>query len=281
MRYMDQYFDDHGLLGMLDRDMGDSCQKTGFYRYIRFIQNRYNKELLARDKARYEQELDMFEVPGQPGLYCRHPDPTTKSIGKWWANPKTFSRDQQRAMTMAMGAYQQRTRLYKLTLKLLCRFGFYQNTRTSELDNAPKRIPDWCSPENWAEIFRAFWQAKCYWAILTYPLIILGDLWKIANILISTIHWTNPDEADDDNLIQSCLQSRFSLATPFSYLAIKLYLKLRPVAGYIDQTKKLPLRDNIMERISGPASALKWKHRESTGAPPLYEYSKNVINTYL
>lgn len=274
MRSMDSYFDHHGYLTMADGDGGDSCQKTGFYRYIRSIKFKDDANFLPKETAKFEQELDGLECPDKPGYYRRHPDPEPISRGGWWRDPCVFSRDQQRSLTIAMGAYGQRKRLYRLTWELIKRFGFYQNTCTAEFK---KKIPDVSSPENWAEIFRAFWQAKCYWAIFTYPLILIGDAWKILGILTAYPSWkNNPDDADDDNLILSTLQARESLPTPLSYLARKLYSKIRPVAGYTGEDKAIPMRNKV--RWHGPYSALAWKHREATGAPPLAEYSNSIVS---
>ncbi len=264
---MDNYYDDHGYLTLSNYDGGDSSQMTGFYRYMRWIKCPTTRD---RDAAKFNQELDGFEMPRQPGVYRRHPDPERRSVGSWWADPAKFSRDQQRAITMSMGAFKLKSRLYRITWNLIKRCGFYQNKDVS-------------SPENWAEIFRSFWQAGCYWALFTYPLILLGDAWKIVNILLSWLSWKkNPDDADDDNLIQSVLQAKFSLPTPLSWLARKLYVKIRPTAGYLDATKTISLREApVIENIPGPDSALKWKHRQNTGSPPLYEYSKEILEKHL
>lgn len=259
------YFDDQsGLLCTWNGstwDGGDSAQKTGLYRFGRWLKFRKDKDQLAREQAKFAQECDMLEYPYRKNWYIRSP-----SNGRlWWNNPHTFSRDQHRSLVMAMGALKQQKRLWKLLWEHVKRGFLYQNNRKIEDLNAWK-MPDVTAPDHLGEIIRALYMAGAKWLIVIWPLMLIADLSALVGLLLSFPKWKNPDEADDDNLIMSVLQAKYAMPTPISYLVRKIYKRYRPVAGYTKES--LPLRNEFLIKRSGPASAIQWKHRFETGAPP-------------
>lgn len=262
----DPYFDENGLICNAWQgprfDGGDTGQKTGLLRFGRYLKFIKNKDQLGREQAKYAQELDMLEDPERPGWYRRHPDPT-----KFWSNSRNFSRDQHRSIVIAMGALKQQKRLLRTLWEHIKRFGFYQNDLKH--DGTKKLVGDICSPAEWGEWLRALVHSGLWGFRVLYPLLLISDLWAILGILVSMINWKNPDDADDDNLIMSTLQAKLVMPTPLSWIARKLYVKIRPVAGFTDETKKIPLRGTM--NITGPQSAIRHKHRLATGAPPFYE----------
>jgi hypothetical protein len=277
MRSWDNYFDESGLLCTYQNgeyDGGDSCQKMGLYRLGRYIKYKNNPEQLAREQAKYAQELDMLECPTRKGWYIRSP-----SLGrKWWSNPYCFSRDQHRSLVMAMGALKQRKRLLRLIWEHFKRGGFYQNIQTLEGNT---QFPDVMAPDHAGEMVRALYMAGFKFVLLLYPLLLIADLSALIGLLLSFPHWkNNPDSGDEDNAIMSHIQARLSLPTPISYLNRKIYFNMMPIMGFTDETKLVALRDTNTT-ISGPESALLWKHRIATGAPPFAELYSPIIQKYL
>jgi hypothetical protein len=263
MRYFDNYFDENGILSTIGPDgfdSGDGCQKMGLYRFGRYIKYKNNPEQLAREEAKYAQELDMLECPTRKGWYIRSPS----LGGKWWSNPYCFSRDQHRSLVMAMGALKQRKRLLRLIWEHIKRGGFYQNIQTLE---GTSQFPDVMAPDHAGEMVRALYMAGFKFVLLLYPLLFIADLSALIGLLLSFPKWKDPNEADDDNMVMSYLQAKMAMPTPISYLVRKIYFKYRPNCfGYSYD-------------ISGPESAIAYKHREETGAPPMYDLYGPIIRS--
>lgn len=270
----DDYFDNDGLLvTMPDQDGGDSAQMMGLLRFGQYIKYKNDPEMLGRLQGRFNQELDILthvelvkdkddtiikSIP-HPGTYVRHP-----GLGKWWANPKTFSRDQQRSIVMAMGAMKLKKKLFQIFWNHIKRFGFYQNTE--DFDGTKKPLADFASPDHWGEYIRAFYMSGLKFFILLWPLLLFTDLFALIGLLLCFPSWdSNPDDADDDNLIMHTLQAK-SMPTPISWLTRWLYFKYRSVAGYKEDLKITPLK--TIHKKNGPLSAVTWKHRTATGSPP-------------
>lgn len=281
----DNYFSPNsGLLinrsGPINEDGGDSAQMTGMYRFGKALTIKRNTEQHDRECARFNQELDILthtegygsrdllgvvhEQKTYPGTYVRHPKPCYPG---WAADPKVFSRDQTRSLYMAMGELKQKKKLIQLTWQQVKRFSFYQNTH--EIDGKKKFCADVMAPDHAAEIIRAWFSAGFWFVALLYPLVLLGDVCALLGFISNMIQWRNPEEADDDNLVMSILQAQRSLPTPLSWLHRKLYKNLRPRTHETDKA------------VSGPQSALNYKHREATGSPPLAVLYEPILKEYL
>ena len=171
------------------------------------------------------------------GLFscCKYlPKRSNPKKDSWWSNSLNFSRDQHRSVTIAMGAFKQKKRLLGALWEHIKRFGFYQNKLKH--DGTNKIVGDLCSPSDWGEWLRALVHSGMWGFAILYPLLLISDAWAILGILVSQLNWKHPDDADDDNLIMSLLQAKYVMPTPLSYLARKLYVKTRPIAGYTDET---------------------------------------------
>lgn len=279
-RSFEPFMDRNGILGNLpDHDTGDGAQKTGLYRFGRWYENKNNQSALDKQKIRFDLECKMLESPEKPNWYVRSPS----NDKLWWKDPYCFSRDQHRSLLIAMGALKEKKRLVYLIWEHIKRFGFYQNSGvlTDELpsNNAIlkflgwKQIPDVTSPDHIAEMIRALYMAGYKTTVLLWPLLVLFDIFGLVGLLLSFPSWKNPEESDDDNLILSILQSKFALPTPISWLRRKLYKKYRPIAG--------DYRKDNTSGYSGPASAIAWKHRAETGAPPFIDIYNDILNKEL
>lgn len=281
----DRYFDiDTGLLSTWSGDNydgGDSCQKTGLYRFGRWFKIKHDKDLLVREKAKFEQECQMLESSERKNWYIRSPSQRST----WWSNPYCFSRDQHRSLVMAMGRYGQQKRLWKLLWEHTKRGFLYQNNR--QIDNPTKwKMPDVTSPDHFAEILRALYMAGAKWLIILWPVLLFTDLCALIGLLASFPKWQNPDEADDDNMIMSYLQAKYALPTPISFLVRKIYKTTRPIAGFTDESKTQSIKslydhDQRVLLCLGPLTAMQWKHRKSTGAPPFATLYAEILENEL
>lgn len=291
----DSYFSlETGILGTthdgITFDEGDGAQKMGLLRFGRYLQHRDNKEQLAKESAKYSQELDALESKERNGWYVRSP-----AIGKlWWKNPYCFSRDQFRSTVIAMGALKQRKRLLKFVWEHVKRLGFHQNTQTIDGTNElpdilvrmfpklnGKQVPDVTSPDAWGEIIRALVMAFPMLKVL-YPVLLIvltiTDVFALIGLLASFPKWKNPDEADDDNMIMSYLQAKYAVPTPISFIVRKIYKHYRPAAGFTDETKVFPL---TKQGRTGAFMAINWKHRPSQGAPPFGSLYLDILEKEL
>lgn len=257
-RTFEQYFDhDTGLLCTWDGanyDGGDTAQKTGLYRFGLYFKFKKDPDKRLREQYKFEQELTLLECPELKGWYIRSPS----YFRAWWRNPYCFSRDQHRSLVIAMGAYKQQRRLWRVLWEHVKRGFLYQNNR--EIDDFSKRkMPDVTAPDHLGEILRALYMSGAKWLIVLWPLLLIADLSALVGLLLSFPQWKDTEASDDDDLIMSLLQAKYAMPTPISWFVRKLY-KLRPLAG--------TFRENNPDNLSGPASAIAWKHRVETGAPP-------------
>lgn len=267
----DEYFDHTGLLVNMSvpgGDGGDSAQMMGLYRMGKYLS--VPKDQLPKEQAKFEQELNIltyieYKTDKQGtvlsslshnGVYLRHPAPATPS---WAANPHCTSRDQQESLSIAMGALKQRKALLLLLWKHICRFGFYQNNQ--QIDGS-KQWADFAGPDILGGYIRALFLSGIYPIGILWPVLFFTDVYCLIAFAINFISWNNPNtwwnsnNSDDDNLIMNIMLNKKSLPTPFSWLLRKLYKHLRPMAGGLTG-------------MSGPESAMTWKHRASTGSPPM------------
>lgn len=269
--------------GPSNEDGGDSAQMTGLYRFGRWMKFRKDADMLAREQAKFAQELDTLtyteghggiDMTGvkhdqisYPGIYVRHPKPCYPG---WAADPHCFSRDQQRSLVVAMGALKQKKQLKYIFWKHIKRLGWYQNDM--EIDGK-KKLADFAAPDILGEYIRAFWMSsgtivRGLLGIL-YPVLIVTDIVALIGLLMCFYKWRNPDEADDDNLILTVLQAKNALPTPISWVCRKIYKRFRPVCPGAD------------EKLNGPISAMSWKHRYTTGSPPFIELYYNILKEEL
>lgn len=281
----DNYFShETGLLSTWDGenyDEGDGAQKTGLLRFGRWLKYRKDKDQLVREQAKFEQEMDMLECLTKKGWYIRSPS----LARRWWCNPRCFSRDQHRSLVIAAGAMKQQRRLWRILWEHLKRGTLHQNNRKID-DLDAWKMPDVTSPDNMGEIIRALYMSGAKWLIVLWPLMLIADLSALVGLLLSFPQWKNPDHADDDNAIMSYLQAKYAMPTPISYLVRKIYKRYRPMAG-IYKVDPPPAPDSYelswddMSKLTGAHSAIYWKHRPMTGAPPFFSLYKDILTKEL
>ncbi len=254
------YLDMRGLPVQKDGDGGDTAQRVGMITFGRY---------LNRDGNIYQIAQWLAKLTVGDGQFVRNPDPTM-----WYSNPKNFSRDQTRSLVMAMGAYALSEPLKANLKNLIKNFGFYPNvypnfTSPGDKDYV-KKIPDLASPEHYSEYIRALYACGNRSMLALYPVVLLGDCFKLLGTLIDVFYTDrDPTETDDVNSIMSHLQALNWMPTPLSWLARKIYSKYRPIA-------------NNPEGITvGPESALNgYFFNDPNGIQPIYYIYKPLMDKY-
>jgi hypothetical protein len=222
--------DAHGLIVQANGDGGDTAQRTGMFYFVH------------RDPKAFSRALDLLEI--EAGVFVRHP-----YQDGFRSNPSRFSRDQQRPLVIALGAYGMHDRLWRLFEAHLRRLGKYQNR-------------DYIGPVNVGEYIRAFKSKPLY------PLLFVTDVGLIYSSLdIAVRSRFDPDDVDDNNHLMSLIQSQEVMDTPLSWLARKVYRHLRGKnLGNSELGESEPVQ-----------GAIAWYHRNQNGGntliPALYRNS--------
>lgn len=219
-------FDDQGLIVQLNGDGGDCAARTGELYTGLFLNNVANKDI----HMQFWSALELLD-PNAEGLLLRYNKPPYNDP---LHGDFATSRDQTVPIIIAAGFYYRQDFLKKLAWKQFKRFTLFQNK-------------DLCDFENINQYIRAFWACGYKLMILLYPLLLLGDLFMLVNSVIRCIKGRNYDEVGDDiNHTQSQLQAIYTLPTPISFLARKIYGKFRPAFG-----RPLGTPESSMQQVSG------------------------------
>jgi len=236
-------------------DGGDTAQREGMYafgQWCRIAMGHWELPMMHPAKCPFSVAIRILETA--PGIFVRHPD----QLG-FRSDPAHFSRDQQRPLVIACGAWNERVILWKMALRQIGRLGRYQNG-------------DWPIPYNLGEYIRAFKMSApvafwpLYW-VMWWPVLWFTDLFLIGNaiaIMIST--YKKPDDVDDNNFILTLTQAYFSLPTPISWIARKLYSWFRP-RNYGNSV--ILTGAEAGELVQNPVvGTLIWYHRAAAGGNP-------------
>lgn len=188
-------FDKYGLVIQTDGDGGDSGARTGLFYFLNTLQG-------IDASYMFQWTLKYVTVSKDPLTLFRNPVNYT--------DPKDFSRDQTNPLLMAMGALDLPDLLKSWWKGLIGRWGFYQNG-------------DFAGPQDWGMYFRAR-KMK-----LAYPFLLFSDLFLVLNSVLRCIYGRDPNNVGDDiNHTMMLLQAIVRYPTPISFLARKIYAKLRP-----------------------------------------------------
>ena len=186
------YLDSNGLIVQADGDGGDTAGREGDYWFAWGLGPfTYTSEI-------FKMNLDRLQV--SPGVFVRNP--------VHYNDPKDFSRDQTVPLILAMGVMGEHETLKLLLKKQIKNYFRYQNGDIGLLGDLGYYI-------------RAF---NAWWA---YPVLLVGDLQLLVNSVIRVIKGTDQDTSDDINHTLGLLQAQYTLPTPISYLARKIYKHFR------------------------------------------------------
>lgn len=280
--------DQYGMI-ISGGDGGDSCHRM----YGVFLKLNCLWIIKALENKFIPSPFDKMASPAstntqlevEPGIYIRNPDPT-----RWYSDPRNFSRDQMtpvicfhsvmanRADTKEKRAMHREilTRLLKANLK---RYMFSQNIYDNWVDPrtqpVKKKTPDFIPPDLWATFARGY--LRTIFAPISLPIMVFGDAFNVLSTLFKCfgptdsdgkLRWQNPGDCDDENANNVHLAAQYTLATPFSWLARKIFKRFRP-ENY--GNTQLGEKDHVM-------GALMWYHR--TDNPEIAELSRKLVERY-
>jgi hypothetical protein len=244
------YLDEYNLPVQADGDRGDTASRVGIIGTAIALYEDW-KDLPDQIKNQFnffnavsDLNIGTLEKPS----FVRHFDGSTPYKNGtmpqvYVNNPNRFSRDQHRPLVVALSYYSAKQDLLKNVIKEhIKRFGMYQNA-------------DIASPECVAVYLRAM-----NYSYITYPLLVLGDLFTLGNILIRAYEYkkNNDNVGDIINLTVTVLQSITRKETFLSKFNRYLLNKFIPVQKA-------------------------WDHyfREDSGANPLNELYKPIISKHI
>lgn len=270
-------------------DGGDTCHRM----YTMLLRIRIgwwiglyeNIPVSTNGTASTQETQSLLEV--EPGIYRRHPDPDF-----WGSDPRNCSRDQltpvicfQALMSHqspTMGATHRKL-LWNLLKACLKRFMFAQNIYPNWVDPRTEKVnrktPDFINFDLWGVFARGFLGTR--WVLFAWPVIVFADLFLLLSTMFSlwapinkdgtlTFRTKGPDDVDDDNINSVLMVCQYTVGTPMSWLARKLYKQFRQ--KNLGNTE-LGEKNSIM-------GALMWYHRGPDGNPELAEIARPLVERY-
>lgn len=208
----------NGLISQLDKDMGDTLQRTGsYYTLLNFLGA--EKDDLGRPLAEGYEE-DMKQLTTSDGIYRRSNDPEY-----WGFNPNNCSRDQIFAAQAAIVTFRDFDRGRSLFKKFFTRGFLNQNVRHNWAYPWEKsyswKIPDIPTPSQLSLLLRGLGNR------LVYPLVFLLDAFIIADIQF----FRRLDKRQlwdyDVKALPSLIAANSYLPTLWSRWGLSLYLRER------------------------------------------------------
>lgn len=263
------HLDEHGLPCTLSGgklDANDQLQRCGMIVAAEEILN----EKPTRPEHYYFSCLKAINETHQvkPGIYVRH-------IG---GDPANVSADQLIGALAAHVALGNTKQVLWLALRCLLRLGFAQNYKDGLSGEDRTKIPDFM-------LLRAlplFTRASRW----LYPVAAISDLLLVLAALAAVgpvwrddkgFTKRSPDDVDDNNTILTFAVCRFKMPTPLSYLASRIYGRLRPW-NYGCRDSQVYFDDNVYHPVYG---ALRWYHRaENGGNPEIAEMYREICKRY-
>ncbi|GEM_PF-2311523 len=208
----------NGLISQLDKDMGDTLQRTGsYYTLLNFLG--VEKDDLGRPLAE-GYENDMKQLTTIDGIYRRSNDPEY-----WGFNPDNCSRDQIFAAQSAIVTYRDFNRGRSLFKRFLKRGFLNQNVRHNWSYPWEKsyvwKIPDIPTPSQMSLLLRGLGSR------LVYPLVFILDAFIIADVHL----FRRLDKRQlwdyDVKLLPALIAANSYLPTLWSRWGLMLYLRDR------------------------------------------------------
>lgn len=197
------------------------------------------------------------DLQPSPGVYVR-------SVGN---NANNVSADQLISALSAHIINLNSAHTWLMFKACLRRFGFAQNTKDGlNGDSSKWKLPDFML----ARAMPLFSRANR----LLYPLALLSDVYLVI-LAIGAVLDRNPDHVDDNDTILTLAVCSARSATPLSWLARKIYTKLRPwnygcvrdlsvPSGFNGEVASLSV-SHYYKPVYG---ALRWYHRAEAGGNP-------------
>lgn len=274
------HIDKYGLI-ISGGDGGDSCQRQ----YEVYLRQEILKKLglqvpVVAGLATENSAQLALEV--EPGIYVRNPDLT-----RWYSDPDNTSRDQltspicYHSYMSFHGNNDSQKAIRRLLKACLKRGMFAQNIYPNWVDPrttpVAKKLPDLLDPGLWG----IFLRSSKLLSIILYPLLMVSDLFSLLGVMISlwapimsdgTLNFRarNPNDVDDNNLNNVIMVAQYTLATPFSWFARKLYKKFR-------QSNNGNIQLGETNNILG---AMMWYDKLPDGNPEIVDLARPIVARY-
>lgn len=272
------HLDKYGLPVQADGDANDQLQRVGMI----LTANALGEYLHTADGDPFDVNHECFtaiiswdSLQPSPGVYTRYVD----------GNPNNVSADQLLPVLASHVANRDTKSVWNMFKAMTKRLGFAQNTR----DGLDQKKTKWKLPDFMA--LRALPLFARAHKVL-YPVAFLADLSLVLlalfavgpvqhdDKLIPTKR--NPDDVDDNVIITTLITCRAIMPTPLSWLAAKLYAKLRPNNYGNIQHRTMPDGSTRSIKYNNVYGALRWYHRaEAGGNPEIAELYESLVRRYL
>jgi len=240
-----KYLDKHGLVTQLDRNGGDTCQKTFS---LTWIYSFSNIKFWHRDiRLLFIRAVQLEKTHG---MWTRAVDFPDNDI---W----NFTRDQATPLVMELGRNKEWRGLWSWTWRHICRLGFFPNFHKNSYDRGRPSFPDMTGFGFLNVLIRA-WLPYTFWL---YPILFIGDFFLIIQSLIEIYKrrqqpLTGPLVVKDPNRNTNTMPNHLNLLghakrylpTPFSWIAGK-----------------------ITKKWASPKEVMLYYYREENNGPPMGE----------
>jgi hypothetical protein len=139
------------------------------------------------------------------------------------------------------------------------------------------KLPDFLEPGLWGMFLRG---SKIL-SVLLYPLLMFCDLFSLLSVMINlwapitadgTINFRarSMDDVDDNNMNNLIMVAQYTIETPFSWLARKIYKRFR----------QINFGNTIMGETSTIMGAMAWYDRAPQGNPEIVELARSIVKDY-
>ncbi len=258
--------DKYGLPVQADGDANDQLQRVGMILVGGIL--RPDLEMMPIEDTCFYALNDKEKLQPKPGVYVRY-------VG---GDPANVSADQLISALAAHVATENPKQVWRMFYRMLLRLGFAQNYKDGLSGSTKTKLPDFLLLRALPLIPRGLLPRA-----LAYPLACacdvllvlaacsaVGPVWK-DNVLLPSKR--GPDDVDDGNTILTLAICAARVPTPLSWLARKIYAKLRPW--------NYGCHDETWEDHHPVYGALRWYHRaESGGNPEIAELWKPICERY-
>lgn len=229
------YWDKHGFPVQKDGDGGDTAQRVGMWYFGLWLGGMGQCNGLLN--LAVQMDISKNDTP----QWVRHPyqGDDFRPPETFRRDPKSFTRDQQDVLMIALGACDHRHLVWKTFKAHAKRFGKYQNK-------------DMANPQTLSVYIRAMKWSWLKWLLYITDLGLVFSSWNRRK-------W-NPDHTDDLNHICRMLQAVEIMDTPTARWARRTYIKYRPIN----------MGNTVLGEETPVMGALAWYFREEAGGNPAF-----------
>lgn len=268
-------------------DQGDTLNREGHLMtaawVLHFKLNKMSKPEYDFLLLRYEDVLNKLQDPKDPSNFAR-----TIVPNYWGSRHNVMSRDQMTPNLVAL-AMNDKPRTWKVFINHLLRRALLFTTNNYDNWSYPPGDPKYVASENkWhiADITAlSYWNIylralpRWAWIVGSVPLYLtlcLFDLDTLINSVIKVLWYgKDPTNTDDIQHIGMLTQAAYSVPTPFSWLARKIYAKWRPLAM---RTEFSPVEQPKYENETNPTQVvLNCYYRHLGNGPLLNEIWRPIV----